>query len=123
MEVCDSTAVSVDTICADYFMEVPLHAMDESVAAESRETLTNLLKASSELGVTDIVIPCVDKSSLDNKETVDRFANQIRIVLPDAERQKINLSLETNLSQHNTMGYTLGCSPFLLCLPNGSKIR
>ena len=104
-------------------MEVPLHAMDESVAAESRETLTNLLKASSELGVTDIVIPCVDKSSLNYKETVDRFANQIRIVLPDAERQKINLSLETNLSQYNTMGYTLGCSPFLLCLPNGSKIR
>mgnify|MGYP002030213157 CR=1 FL=1 len=55
LEVCDSTAVSV--------------------AAESRETLTNLLKASSELGVTDIVIPCVDKPSLDNKETVDRFSN------------------------------------------------
>ena len=104
-------------------MEVPLHAMDESVAAESRETLTNLLKASSELGVTDIVIPCVDKSSLDNKETVDRFSNQIRIVLPDAERQKINLSLETNLAPYNIMSYSLGCSPFLLCLPNGSQMR
>ena len=98
LEVCGSTAVSVDTICADYFMEAPLHAMDESVATESRETLTNLLKASSELGVTDIVIPCVDQASLHNKKVVDRFVSQMRMVLPDAERQGINLSLETDLA-------------------------
>jgi L-ribulose-5-phosphate 3-epimerase len=98
LKICESTHVSVDTICADYFMEAPLHTKDEAVATKSKEILIDLLQTSSELGVTDIVIPCVDQSSLDNKESVDRFANQIRTILPYAERQKINLSLETDLA-------------------------
>ena len=98
LKVCDSTAISVDTICADYFMEAPLHAKDGSVAIKSKEVLINLLKTSSELGVTDIVIPCVDQGSLHDGEAVDRFVNQIRVILPDAERQGINLSLETDLA-------------------------
>ena len=98
LTVCANTNISVNTICADYFMEAPLHAKDEAVATKSKELLIDLLQTSSELGVTDIVIPCVDQSSLDNKESVDHFANQIRTVLPYAERQKINLSLETDLA-------------------------
>jgi len=98
LEVVDNTGVSVNTICADYLMEAPLHARDEAVRAKSKKILTNLLQSSSELGVTDIVIPCVDKSSLINKEAINRFTNQICTILPDAENRKINLSLETDLA-------------------------
>ncbi len=98
LKVCDSTHVSVDTICADYFMIAPLHSTKEAVATKSKEILISLLKKSSRLGVTDIVIPCVDQSSLDNEEAVNRFAHQICDVLPDAEQQGINLSLETDLA-------------------------
>jgi L-ribulose-5-phosphate 3-epimerase len=98
LKVCDNTSVSVNTICADYFMEAPLHAIDESVAMNSKEILISLLETSSKLGVTDIIIPCVDQSSLDTKESVDRFVNQIQSILPDAERLEINLSLETDLA-------------------------
>ena len=98
LRVIDNTDVSVNTICADYLMEAPLHAQDETVAAKSQEILISLLKNSSQVGVTDIVIPCVDKSSLSNKEAVDRFANRIHTILPDAERLKISLALETDLA-------------------------
>ena len=98
LKICESTHVSVDTICADYFMVAPLHSIKEAVATKSKEILINLLKNSSDLGVTDIVIPCVDQSSLNNEEAVNRFANQIRAVLPDVERQGISLSLETDLA-------------------------
>jgi L-ribulose-5-phosphate 3-epimerase len=98
LEVWNNTGVAVHTICADYFMEVPLHAKDENEAVQSKKILINLLQTSSELGITDIVIPCVDKSSLGNAEAVDRFADQIRTILPDAEEKNINLSLETDLA-------------------------
>jgi len=62
-QICDivqKTSVRVKTICADYFMEAPLHTSDESVSESSLSVLTKLINNSYLLGVTDIVIPCVD---------------------------------------------------------------
>ena len=98
LEVCERTSVSTDTICADYFMEAPLHAIDKAVANKSKEVLLKLLESSFQLGVTDIVIPCVDQSSLRSEKEIDRFVNQIHQILPSAERNGINLSLETDLA-------------------------
>lgn len=98
LAVCENTGVSITTICADYFMEAPLHAIAKSVAAESMEILNRLIKVSSQIGVTEIVIPCVDQSSLDNIEAMDRFVAMIQTLLPIAETKGINLSLETDLA-------------------------
>jgi L-ribulose-5-phosphate 3-epimerase len=49
------------------------------------------------LGVTDIVIPCVDQSSLRSTEDVNRFVAAIEPVIEVAEMNNINLSLETDL--------------------------
>ena len=97
LETCNNTGVTVHSICADYFMEAPLHSKNENEAFKSKKILIKLLQTASELGVTDIVIPCVDKSSLVNTKAVDRFVDQIRTILPDAEEKHINLSLETDL--------------------------
>jgi len=98
LSVCDKTKVKVTTVCADYFMEAPLHSTDETVAEKSLNVLNRLLDASLQLGVTDIVIPCVDQSTLDGAEAVERFANQISSVIPVIEDKNINLSLETDLA-------------------------
>jgi L-ribulose-5-phosphate 3-epimerase len=92
------TGVSVKTICADYFMEAPLHSDNESIANHSLQVLKRLLKVAVELKITDIVIPCVDQSSLENKEAVDRFVKQIENIIPVIEKENINLSLETDLA-------------------------
>jgi sugar phosphate isomerase/epimerase len=92
------TGVSVKTICADYFMEAPLHSNNGKVAEESFKVLERLLETAKALKVTDIVIPCVDQSSLDTKEAVNKFVKQMTKIIPIIEKENINLSLETDLS-------------------------
>ena len=96
--IINKTGVSVQTICADYFMEAPLHSSDDKVSEESFKILEQLLETAKTLQITDIVIPCVDQSSLETKEAVNRFVEQITKIIPKIEKQNINLSLETDLA-------------------------
>jgi len=95
--IVEETGVVVKTICADYFMEAPLHHKEQTVSLQSLQVLRKLLVVSKQLGVTDIVIPCVDKSSLSGCNDVQSFIEKIRSVLDDAEQLGINLSFETDL--------------------------
>jgi len=56
------------------------------------------LEASSELKVCDIVIPCVDQSSIQDLNVRSRFKNEIEKIIPLAEKYGVNLSLETDLN-------------------------
>lgn len=98
VSICDKTGVAVRTVCADYFMESPLHSVDESVATNSIDVLTRLLKISPAIGVSDIVIPCVDQSTLGSPAAVERFISRVSTVLPLIEKLEVNLSLETDLA-------------------------
>ena len=62
--VCERTGVKVMSVCADYFMEAPLHSENNQKAERSIEVLMQLLKTAAELGLRDIVIPCVEQSSI-----------------------------------------------------------
>ena len=92
------TGVSVQTICADYFMEEPLHSADDISVQASRKVLLRLLDNAQSIGVTDIVIPCVDQSSLCDQEAADRFVENLTPMVKIAEKYGINLSLETDLA-------------------------
>jgi L-ribulose-5-phosphate 3-epimerase len=98
VKIIKDTGVSVKTICADYFMEAPLHSSDDKVVEESFKILERLLEAAKVLKITDIVIPCVDQSSLETEEAVSRFIKQIARIIPTIEKENINLSLETDLA-------------------------
>ena len=98
VKISKDTGMSVKTICADYFMEAPLHSSDVKIAEESFKILERLLETAKVLKITDIVIPCVDQSSLENKEAVDRFVKQVIKIIPRIEKENINLSLETDLA-------------------------
>ena len=126
LQITEKTGVSVKTICADYFMEAPLHSRDKKVAEESLEILVKLLDTSSQIGVTDIVIPCVDQSSLDGVEENELFVKTINKMIPLIEKKRINLSLETDLapqpflqllekidSKYVTVNYDIGNSASL----------
>jgi L-ribulose-5-phosphate 3-epimerase len=94
----EKTGVDVFTVCADYFMEAPLHSEDQNISIHSQQVLIRLLKVAADLNVQDVVIPCVDKSSLDTLVATDRFVKQLTPVLRIAEKLNINLSLETDLA-------------------------
>lgn len=96
--VVSRTGVGVQTICADYFMEAPLHSDKASVAAKSKEVLLGLLQRCPSLGVTNIVIPCVDQSRISSEAEIQRFVSVMRDVAPVAVKAQIFLSLETDLA-------------------------
>jgi L-ribulose-5-phosphate 3-epimerase len=89
--------IEVKTICADYFMEAPLHSYDSSVVKTSQNVMKKLLDNAKKIGVSDIVIPCVDQSSLEGKDAAKRFVRNLKPMLKIAEKYGINLSLETDL--------------------------
>ena len=93
-----ATGVTVRTICADYFMEAPLHSEDPNIVENSHNIMVKLLKNAIQIGVTDIVIPCVDQSTINGKKAVERFINNMSPLVDLAEKCKINLSLETDLA-------------------------
>ena len=92
------TGIGVKSVCADYFMEAPLHSSSEFVVSQSQKILERLIETAAVLGVRDIVIPCVDAASLLDEKTIKRFVGNIRPVLKSAEQHGVNLSLETDLS-------------------------
>ena len=126
LSLSDKTSVMVKTLCADYFMEAPLHSSVNEISKKSLYILHNLLDVGEKLGITDIVIPCVDQSSLQDIYAVERFVNVINSLLDDLERKNINLSLETDLapvpfadllsqfdSEHIKVNYDIGNSASL----------
>ncbi len=88
------SGVGVKAICADYFMEAPFHSHRQK---QSEAVLETLLKNACSLGVKDIVIPCVDQSSLKSTQQMDMVTDSISRLLPLAERLQINLNFETDL--------------------------
>jgi len=97
VSIVEKTGVWVKTVCADYFMEAPLHSEDEAVASNSYRVLRRLIGRSSEIGIDDIVIPCVDHASLDGKGKVENFFCVINSIIGELEDNGVNLSLETDL--------------------------
>lgn len=96
--IIEKTGICVKTLCADYFMEAPLHSKDFTVSEKSKEVMTRLIYNAAELGVTDVVVPCVDQSSLSKQDVVDRFVKRLSPMVWIAEKKGINLSLETDLA-------------------------
>ena len=95
------TGVGVRSVCADYFMEAPLHSEIQKIANQSIEVLKVLLINSHRLEITDIVIPCVDQSSLKSELAKQIFTSNINLVLEYAEKYNVNLALETDLGPSN----------------------
>jgi L-ribulose-5-phosphate 3-epimerase len=98
LSISEKTGVSVKTVCADYFMEAPLHSSDPIESKKSQQILKKLLENSALLGVSDIVLPCVDHSSLNGEGEKALFESALSPLIPIAEEFGINFSLETDLS-------------------------
>ena len=123
IEIANQSDVKVKTICADYFMDAPLHSTDLNVATLSAAVLRELIVNSRTIGVTDIVLPLVDQSSVRDSESQDQFIRAIEPFLPYLDENNMNLNLETDLdptafksllnqinSDHVTVNYDTGNS-------------
>ena len=92
------SGVKVRSICADYFMEAPIHSNDTVIVDSSINILNRLIRNASLMNVKDIVVPCVDQSSLKNEKYKKNFINNIKTVVSIAEDANINISIESDLA-------------------------
>lgn len=93
-----TTGINVYSVCADYFMEAPLHSEDEKIASQSRKILEQLIINASEIGISDIVIPCVDQSSLKGETAASRLIQCLNSMRDVYEKHNVNMALETDLN-------------------------
>lgn len=96
-DIVNQSGVKVKTVCADYFMDAPLHSTDLYVATLSAAVLRELIINSRTIGVTDIVLPLVDHSSVRDLESQDLFIRAIEPFFSYLDEQNMNLNLETDL--------------------------
>ena len=89
-------SVKVLSVCADYFMESPFHQDDDYKVSRSQDILKRLIDSSEIIGIKNIIIPCVDDSSL-KPESFDKFIINIEKLVKYAENKSINICLETDL--------------------------
>ena len=93
----DENQVYVDSICADIFMEIPFHKKEKGDKKTNRMIFKWLLKNCKSIGVKDIVVPCVDHSSIKGEHEMIEFINNINPLIEISEKNNINICLETDL--------------------------
>jgi L-ribulose-5-phosphate 3-epimerase len=91
------SAVDVKSVCADYFMDNTFHSNEIIQNQQSKLVLSRLIDNCSLIGVTDIVIPCVDQASLNTHEKKDLFCENIQEATKQANELNINIALELDL--------------------------
>ena len=110
-QLVSSTKVAVYSICADYFMQFPLHSAADKVLYTRAQLLKLLISVAATLHVRDIVIPCVDQSSIQSLDARIQFIELLSDIAPFAEQNEINLALETDLDP-SSFGTLLDQLPF-----------
>jgi L-ribulose-5-phosphate 3-epimerase len=98
LEAAGESGVGVSTVCADYFMEAPLHHPDDAVSDQSEQILRRLVDNGKTLGLRDIVVPCVDQSSILDPEMAGRFVERVARVMDAFVAAEMNLCLESDLA-------------------------
>lgn len=97
-ELIEAHGVSLRSLCADYFMDCPLLRATPGEIAERLDRLTWLLSRCKQVGIARVVLPFVDSSAIHTPAEEGEVIDVLKRALPAAERQGVELHLETDLS-------------------------
>jgi hexulose-6-phosphate isomerase len=89
--------IAIRSLCADYFMDLPLLRVSEEQRQERLSRLEWLLGRCHRIGIERVVLPFVDASRIETSAETDMVVACLRQVLPRAESCKIELHLESSL--------------------------
>jgi len=90
--------ISVRSVCADYFMERPFLRAGGDALILLVEKLNWLLGRCRLAGIERVVLPFVDDSRIENAEDASRVVEVMTAACPEAERNGVELHLETALA-------------------------
>jgi len=89
--------ISINSLCADFFMVNKLFNVSEDEISSNLDTLKILIENCSELEINILEIPLVDSSSIKNELFEKEFTTNLNKILPIAEKNNVILTLETDL--------------------------
>ncbi len=120
------TGVQVLSVCADFFMSHSLHSGTSQDQDLNFSILQQLISQCQKLGVQDIVLPCVDQSSLRSEDEKTLLKKRLKKIHPLLKKTGIHLALECDLNpisfknflegldlSHITVNYDIGNSASL----------
>ncbi|MBF0546921.1 MAG: TIM barrel protein [Candidatus Riflebacteria bacterium] len=109
-----TTGVKVRSICADYYMNKRLIGQSGLPEKETLEHFFWLIKQAGKLKIQYIVLPFVDSSSLKSDAEISGLRNALMQILVHAEKEKIEIHLETDLPHQKLHSiYSEFSHPFL----------
>ena len=92
-----ASGVAAGSGCADYFMQPAFHPGGHGEVRSRVDLLRRLVRHVAHLGVTDIVIPCVDAASLKSAADQDRLMAALTEIVPACAEASVRLALELDL--------------------------
>jgi len=96
-QLIQSSGVSIVSICADYFMDIPYLTADESQRAELQNKLCWLIGQAGELGARYIDLPFVDASKINSRDDFEQVVEFVSPALEFAQKSGVKICLETDL--------------------------
>lgn len=93
----DQSGVAVHSVCADFFMDVPLHSASDAVTRTGLDVLGHLIRVSREVGYSVVVLPCVDRSRIKSSGERTRLIKNLKKIAPLAADYGVRIALETDL--------------------------
>jgi hexulose-6-phosphate isomerase len=94
----EKSGIAVRSLCADYFMDRPLLRTTLAERNALIEKMIWLLSRCRIVGVDRVVIPFVDKSRIENEEEKLQVLSILRALLPAADKNNVEIHLETSLA-------------------------
>ena len=89
--------VAVRSVCADYFMDLPLVRVDGVELSQRIEVLRWLMQRCQALPIQRIVLPFVDASAIEDEADIDRVVAVLDTLGDTMQNSGIELHLETAL--------------------------
>ena len=96
--LCKKYNITINAICADYFMAGKLFHESHENLEKNIKTLKELILQSKKLEISFIEIPLVDSSSLKTINDKIELRNNLEKIVPLAEKNDVILILETDLA-------------------------
>jgi len=92
------TGVLVESVCADYFMDIPYFTASDNLRKEHRDKLSWLVQQSSLVGARHIDLPFVDASRITSGDQFSLVEEFVKPALEVSLKKGFVIALETNLN-------------------------
>ena len=86
----------VSSVTADCFMQFPFWKLDRKLEEEFTKNLIAVLAACKIMNIETLVLPCVDNSSIDDKDEENRFLNYFKKKKDFLKKFNVDIAIESD---------------------------